>query len=200
MKKNTLARTMRLAQLAMLIAIQAILTFTPLGFIMIPPISIKIMHIPVIIGAVTMGPLFGGILGASFGVMSMLKATFAAASPADIIFSPFISGTPVQSLILCVVPRILLGVIAAWLFIGLKKLIKNETASIGLSAGIATLCHSAMVLGLMWFLFDSLPLKEVFATMMSLNCLLEIAMAVVVGMAVCKPLLVYLRKQKLIQK
>ena len=95
---------------------------------------------------------------------------------------------------------ILLGVIAAWLFIGLKKLIKNETASIGLSAGIATLCHSAMVLGLMWFLFDSLPLKEVFATMMSLNCLLEIAMAVVVGMAVCKPLLVYLRKQKLIQK
>ena len=92
------------------------------------------------------------------------------------------------------------GVIAAWLFIGLKKLIKNETASIGLSAGIATLCHSAMVLGLMWFLFDSLPLKEVFATMMSLNCLLEIAMAVVVGMAVCKPLLVYLRKQKLIQK
>ena len=143
---------------------------------MIPPISITIMHIPVIIGAVTMGPLFGGILGASFGVMSMLKATFAAASPADIIFSPFISGTPVQSLILCVVPRILLGVIAAWLFIGLKKLIKNETASIGLSAGIATLCHSAMVLGLMWFLFDSLPLKEVFATMMSLNCLLEIAM------------------------
>ena len=133
MKKNTLARTMRLAQLAMLIAIQAILTFTPLGFIMIPPISITIMHIPVIIGAVTMGPLFGGILGASFGVMSMLKATFAAASPADIIFSPFISGTPVQSLILCVVPRILLGVIAAWLFIGLKKLIKNETASIGLS-------------------------------------------------------------------
>ena len=51
MKKNTLARTMRLAQLAMLIAIQAILTFTPLGFIMIPPISITIMHIPVIIGA-----------------------------------------------------------------------------------------------------------------------------------------------------
>ena len=80
MKKNnrtSLARTMRLAQLAMLIAIQAILTFTPLGFIMIPPISITIMHIPVIIGAVTMGPLFGGILGASFGVMSMLKATFA---------------------------------------------------------------------------------------------------------------------------
>lgn len=51
LKKNTLARTMRLAQLAMLIAIQAILTFTPLGFIMIPPISITIMHIPVIIGA-----------------------------------------------------------------------------------------------------------------------------------------------------
>lgn len=199
MKKNSLARTMRLAQLAMLIALQAILTFTPVGFIMIPPISITLMHIPVIIGAVTMGPLFGGVLGASFGVMSMLKATFAAASPADIIFSPFISGSPVQSLILCIVPRILLGVIAAWLFIGLKRLLKNEVVAIGLSAGVATLCHSAMVLGLMWLLFDSLPLKEVFATMMSLNCLLEIAMAVVVGIAVCKPLLVYLRRQKLIK-
>ena len=80
--RNTSKQTLRLAQLAILIALEAVLTFTPLGFIMVPPISITLMHIPVIVGAVLMGPVDGGILGHSFGVISMIKASTAAASSA----------------------------------------------------------------------------------------------------------------------
>ena len=117
---RTTAKTRNLVQLSLLIALEAVMAFTPLGFIMIPPISITILHIPVIIGAILMGPTYGGILGGAFGVLAMIKATFFAASPADILFSPFHSGAPVQSLVMCVVPRILLGVFAALLYRVLK--------------------------------------------------------------------------------
>ena len=56
-------KTRELVQLSLLIALEAVLAFTPLGFIMIPPIAITILHIPVIIGAVLMGPAKGGVLG-----------------------------------------------------------------------------------------------------------------------------------------
>ena len=50
--------TRKLTQLALLIAIQLILSFTPLGFIILPGmVSITIMHIPVIVGGIVMGPM-----------------------------------------------------------------------------------------------------------------------------------------------
>ena len=49
MTTATTRRTTRLTQLSLLVALLAVLGFTPLGFIMIPPVSITLMHIPVII-------------------------------------------------------------------------------------------------------------------------------------------------------
>ena len=186
-------KTRELVQLSLLVALEAVLAFTPLGFIMIPPISITIMHIPVIIGAILMGPTKGGILGGAFGLLAMVKATFFAASPADILFSPFLSGAPVQSLVMCVLPRILLGVFAALLFRLFRRLTK-EALAIGLAAVLATVLHSLMVLGSMWLFFNAMPLRDVFVTIASLNCIVETIAAGVIGVAVCKPLLGYLRR------
>lgn len=186
-------KTRELVQLSLLVALEAVMAFTPLGFIMIPPISITILHIPVIIGAILMGPAKGGILGGAFGLLAMIKATFFAASPADMLFSPFLSGAPVQSLVMCVVPRILLGVFAALLFQLLKRITK-EALAIGLAAILSTVLHSLMVLGSMWLFFNAMPLRDVFVTVASLNCIAETIAAGVVSVAVCKPLLYYLRK------
>lgn len=190
-----------LATLSMLVALMAILTFVPMvGFIQIPPlISITIMHIPVIIGAVLLGPKYGGILGGVFGLMSMLKATFFGAGIADFIFSPFLSGNPVSSIIMCFIPRILLGVIAGGLFLLIKKKLPNELLSIGISAAIATLFHSLSVLTLMFLLFkgdvfDSL--KAVFATAFGLNGILELVVAVILSTAVCKVVFAAMRKKR----
>jgi len=186
-------KTRTLVQLSLLIALEAVMAFTPLGFIMIPPISITILHIPVIIGAILMGPACGGILGGAFGILSMIKATFFAASPADLLFSPFASGAPVRSLIMCVVPRILLGVFAALLY-RLFKGMMNEIPAMALSCILATLLHSVMVLGSMWLFFNAMPLRDVFITIASLNCIVEMIAAGVVGTAVCKPVMSYLRQ------
>lgn len=191
---DTTKRIRHLTQLSLLIALLAVLALTPLGFIMIPPVAITIMHIPVIIGAVLLGPLDGAILGGAFGVMSMLKATFAAASPVDIMFSPFISGKPLQSLIMCVVPRILLGIIAALVFRAFCKAGKDGAMAMGISAGIAALCHSLLVLGCLWLFFSAMPLREVFLTIATLNGVLELAAAILVTAAVCRPLRKYLQR------
>ena len=182
--------------MALLIALLAILTFTPLGFILVPPVSITILHLPVIIGAVMLGASGGAIIGAAFGIMSMLKATFAATSPIDMLFSPFLSGTPVKSLIMCVVPRILLGVIAALLFDLFSKVIKKDVPSIALAGGIATICHTVMVLGCLWIMFDTIPLKTVFMTVIGVNGLLELAAGIIVPTAVAKALFVAMGKKK----
>lgn len=192
MSKST-SKTRQLTQLSLLIALEAVMAFTPLGFIMIPPISITILHIPVIIGAILMGPTYGGILGGAFGVLAMIKATFFAASPADLLFSPFASGAPVQSAVMCIVPRILLGVAAALLYQLLRQVTK-DIAAMAVSCILATLLHSVMVLGAMWLFFQAMPLRDVFVTVASLNCIVEMLAAGVVGTAVCKPLMAYLRK------
>ena len=192
MSKST-SKTRQLTQLSLLIALEAVMAFTPLGFIMIPPISITILHIPVIIGAILMGPTYGGILGGAFGVLSMIKATFFAASPADLLFSPFASGAPVQSAVMCIVPRTLLGVAAALLYQLLRQVTK-DIAAMAVSCILATLLHSVMVLGAMWLFFQAMPLRDVFVTVASLNCIVEMLAAGVVGTAVCKPVMAYLRK------
>lgn len=185
---NTHAKTLKLAQMAILIALLAVLTFTPLGFIMVPPVSITLMHIPVIIGAVMMGPVEGGILGLAFGIFSMIKATIAGVSPVDMAFSPFLSTSPVSSVILCILPRVLLGVVAGLLYALLKKWMKKDVPATGAAAVLASFCHTALVMGLLWVLFQTLPLRDILLTIVSVNSLLEMLAAGVLVTAICKPL------------
>ena len=53
----------RLARMALLVAIIILLTFTPLGYITLPFIAATTIQMPVIIGAVMMGPVSGLVLG-----------------------------------------------------------------------------------------------------------------------------------------
>ena len=52
-----------LAEIAILAALVLLLSFTPLGYLRIGPLSLSLLMIPVAIGAVVMGPLAGAILG-----------------------------------------------------------------------------------------------------------------------------------------
>ncbi len=183
--------TIRMTQLALLIAIELIMAVTPLGYIMIPPISATLMHIPVIVGALVMGPKAGAALGTVFGLTSLWKASTQATSPVDLAFSPFVSGKPIQSLIMCMGPRILLGVIAALLF---KAFINafhgKERISIGLSAVLATICHTVMVLGLLAIFFSEfgMGVMTVVLSLVTVSSACEMLVAAIISVAVCIPL------------
>ncbi len=60
-------RTLHLTQLSLLIAIELVVGLTPLSFITVPPVSITVLHIPVIIGAILLGPTDGALLGVVMG-------------------------------------------------------------------------------------------------------------------------------------
>jgi uncharacterized membrane protein len=86
-------------------AVAVLLAVTQLGFIpFFAGISITIMHVPVIIGAIVAGPVVGTLIGLIFGVSSLILAAVAPRSPADVFFTdPWVS----------VLPRLFIG-LAAW--------------------------------------------------------------------------------------
>lgn len=177
---------------ALLVSLELVLGFTPLGFVAIPPVSITTMHIPVIICSIILGPSAGAILGLTFGIISLISATTGASlSPIDLLFSPFASGHPIYSLIMCIVPRVLLGIIPAYIYKFLYSLIKNRFFTIAISSAVATICHTLLVLGCLSIFFKALVIKQVFLTIISLNGCIEILVAVLIVPAVSLPVRKY---------
>ena len=72
-KTNMSAKTLKMIQLALLTAIIVLMAFTPVGFIRTPGLEITLIGIPVVVGAVLLGPSGGAILGAVFGLCSFLQ-------------------------------------------------------------------------------------------------------------------------------
>ena len=106
-------RVQALVVLAMFTAILFLLTFTPIGMIDLPIIKATVLHVPVIIGALLLGPKKGAFLGGMFGLASLLKNTLVP-NLSSFAFSPLIPvpgldrGSP-WALVVCFVPRILVG-------------------------------------------------------------------------------------------
>ena len=87
------------------------LGYIPLGFM-----NATIIHVPVIVGALLLGPRYGAFLGFVFGMTSLIKATLTP-SVTSFVFSPFItiggySGN-MWSVVIAIVPRVLIGVVAS---------------------------------------------------------------------------------------
>ena len=66
-------KTRRLVQMSILIAIMLILAFTPLGYLKVGAIDITFMTIPVVVGAILLGPASGAVLGGVFGLTSFIQ-------------------------------------------------------------------------------------------------------------------------------
>ena len=64
--------TRYLTSVALMAAIVILLANTPLGMIQLPIIKATTVHIPVILGAILLGPGAGAILGAVFGLCSLI--------------------------------------------------------------------------------------------------------------------------------
>lgn len=144
-----------MATLAMLCGVLLVMGITGIGFIPFPVIKATTMHIPVILGAVLLGPSAGGVLGGVFGLCSIWVNT---TSPGllSFAFSPFMTteGLPgvVKSLWIALGCRILFGIIAGWLWKLFKKIFKQDYAALPVTAAVSTLCHTILVMGSIYFL------------------------------------------------
>ena len=146
MEKVTEKRILSIRQMTMigmLSAVSIFLGLTGLGFIPIPPVKATIMHIPVIIGAIVEGPVVASLVGLVFGLFSMYQ-NFTAPGPTSFIF---------WNPIIALVPRVLIGITAYYIYAFLKNKIKNKSISIGTAAICATLVNTIGVLSLTYIFY-----------------------------------------------
>lgn len=145
-----------LVSVALMAAIVIVLANTPLGMIQLPIIKATTVHIPVIIGAILLGPSAGAILGAVFGICSLISNTMAP-TLLSFAFSPFMStsGIPgaVKAVWISVGCRILIGIAAGWLWIALEKLKINQVIALPLVGFIGSMVNTVTVMGSIYFLF-----------------------------------------------
>ena len=154
--KHKTKNTRWMAAVAMMAAIVVLLANTPLGLIQLPVIKATTTHIPVIVGAILLGPLAGGILGGVFGICSMLSNTFAPVAT-SMCFSPFLSETglvgAVKAVWVSVGCRILIGVVAGWLWVGLKKVKVADLAALPIVGFVGSMTNTVTVMFSILFLF-----------------------------------------------
>ena len=121
MKNRT--NTRWLTQLALLVAVLLVMNYTPLGYLQVGPLSMSLLTIPVAIGAMTLGPVAGAILGGVFGTTSFVSAL----RTPSVMSAAMLQASPVGTFITCFVARVLVGLCAGWVYIGIKKLLPKNT-------------------------------------------------------------------------
>lgn len=133
----------QITMIGMLSAISIFLGVTGLGFIPIPPVKATIMHIPVIIGAIVEGPLVGAFVGLVFGLFSMYQE-FTTMLPTGFMF---------LNPIIAIIPRVLIGLSAYYIYILFKNKFNRQGISIGIAALCSTLVNTIGVLGLTYIIY-----------------------------------------------
>lgn len=134
---NELRQTRALVITALMAAVAVVLGWTHWGFIpWFGGVSLTIMHIPVVIAAVIVGPWSGAAVGLVFGVFSMIQAAVAPTGPTDVWFT---------NPLLAVLPRLFIGPAAA----AAGSMLKRWPAAALLAAGAAgSLTNTVLVLGM----------------------------------------------------
>lgn len=203
-------RTRKLVVFAMFGALIFLLAFTPVGFIQLGFIKATIIHIPVIIGSVLLGPAMGAGLGFLFGVTSFISNTMTPAV-SSFAFSPFIpvpgtTGGSALALLVCFLPRILVGITPWLIYRGLQRLTKNrlQTAALAVAGVGGAMTNTLFVMHLIYFLFQdayatvqgvsSQAVYGIISSIIVANGIPEALVAGILTAAVCKALMVTLKR------
>lgn len=144
-----------LTSVALMAAIVILLANTPLGMIQLPIIKATTVHIPVILGAILLGPWAGAILGAVFGICSMVSNTIAP-TLLSFAFSPFMSMTglvgAVKAIWISIGCRVMIGLVSGWLWMILKKIKVNPLIGLPLTGFIGSMTNTVFVMGSIYYL------------------------------------------------
>ncbi len=145
-KKNI--NTVYMVEMALLIAIILLMAFTPIGYIRTLGLEITLIVVPVAVGAVTLGPAAGAVLGAVFGITSYIQCFG---------MSPFgavlLSINPVYTFIVCVFSRVLMGWLTGWLYQVFLKSSLLKKASVALANLCCPLMNTLFFMGTLTLFF-----------------------------------------------
>lgn len=156
------SRVLFLTQFSILLAIEAIFSFTPLGSLpALGPIVATLFMLPVIVTAILLGTKAGTLMGAFAALFSFLVWTFMPPSPiAAFVFTPFytvgeFSGN-FGSILICFIPRILGGTITGFAYKFLSRMFpKKDAWCLSISGALGSLVNTFGVMGGIWIFFSN---------------------------------------------
>lgn len=161
------SKAQEMATMALFTAIVLIMAFTPIGLIDLPLIKATILHVPVIIGAILLGPKKGAFLGFVFGLTSIIKNTMTP-SILSFAFTPFmqVPGTEsgsIWALFICFVPRILVGIVPYYVYRLIYRVFPNmksfgKTIAFAICGAVGAMTNTILVMGSIYVFF-----KDAFA-------------------------------------
>lgn len=199
MKKSK--NTKFITLMGVLLAIEIIMAFTPLGFVPLGFTKATTIHIPVVIGAIFLGPLAGAILGGAFGILSIIINTV---SPAltSFVFSPFITIGGAQgniwSLVIALVPRMLIGIVAYYSYKWVSKIDKTKVIAYATAGVGGSLTNTVLVMSGIYIFFGQqyaaakeVTFEALFGVIMGIigvNGIPEAIVAAIIVTLVCKVL------------
>lgn len=194
-----------LVLLSLFAAIIFMLAITNIGYIQLGFIKATIIHIPVIVGSILLGSGSGAFLGFLFAVTSLISNT---SSPGllSFAFSPFISvpGTDrgsIMALLICFIPRILVGIVPYYVFGMLHSIFKGnmKLLSFAIAGILGSITNTLLVMGGIYLLFKdvyaaamNLPIETVYKAVLAViftNGIPEALLAGVLVSALCRALL-----------
>lgn len=198
-------KTVKMAQLAILAAVLAVMALTPLGYLRITPaLEITFMVIPVVMGAVVLGPAAGSILGAVFGFTSFYQCL----SGMSAFGAALLGLNPFLTFVVCVIPRVLIGLFSGLAFKGMAKHGKKaKNAGYFLACLIGSVTNTVLFIGLIWVFFgrsdfilgltgSSTSIITIFSVLAGVNAVVEIPVNTLLGGAVIKGVDVVVQKTK----
>ena len=160
-KVDRRAKTLSLVQVALFAALIIIMAFTPfLGYIPLGFTRATVIHIPVILGSILLGPKQGALLGFIFGMTSFINNTMNP-TVTSFVFTPFYTMGEIRggigSIIICFVPRILVGVIPFFVYKLCNWILQKKKTGTLYALGIAglagSLTNTLLVMNLIFVFF-----------------------------------------------
>ena len=206
---HNLNKVRKITLTALLVAIIFLLSFTPRGYLVIGPMPATAIQMPVIIGAVLMGPVTGLVLGGFFGLSAIVKVlTMPGADPFATLA---LSYSPLHYIVVCMGSRLVMGFLTGVLGEMLSKipvLQKRRWSPIryGITGAVGSLMNTVFYLGMLWLLcaqvistYYNVDISGVGALVMGTAVAAGIPEAIVsclVVAAVCKAMEAVLRRQQ----
>lgn len=139
--QRTHEKTLRMVQLAILVALVIVLQLVGSN-IHVGPVSFSLVLIPIAVGGVLLGPAAGAILGAVFGLITVIGGV----SGADVFTNFLFSKQPVLTVVLCLAKATLAGLCAGLVFRALEK--HNRWVAVVLASAVAPVVNTGIfVLG-----------------------------------------------------
>ncbi len=141
--------TRYMVELAMMIAIILLMSFTPLGYIRTPGLSVTLLTIPVAVGAIILGPKGGAVCGLAFGATSFYMALTGSSAFAAMLLSI----SPVGTFITCIVARVLEGWLTGLIFAALYKKASTKKISYYIASLACPLLNTLFFMGFLCIFF-----------------------------------------------